>query len=307
MITYPSTHGVFEEGVREICQISHDHGGQVYMDGANMNAMVGLAQPGEIGSDVSHLNLHKTFCIPHGGGGPGMGPIGVKSHLIPHLPGHSSQDSSGAVSGAQYGSPSLLPISWAYCLMMGSEGLTNATKYAILNANYIATRLKGSYDVLYKGPSGRVAHECIIDTRPLAIGGVSVDDIAKRLVDCGFHAPTMSFPVSGTLMIEPTESEPKAELDRFCDAMLGIRKEAQDVADGIYPKDNNPLSNAPHTMSDLVGDWDRPYTREQACFPPGSFKIDKYWAPVNRVDNAYGDKNLICSCPPMEEYLDAAE
>jgi len=307
MITYPSTHGVFEEGVREVCQISHDHGGQVYMDGANMNAMVGLAQPGEIGSDVSHLNLHKTFCIPHGGGGPGMGPIGVKSHLIPHLPGHSSQNSSGAVSGAQYGSPSLLPISWAYCLMMGSEGLANATKYAILNANYIATRLKGSYDVLYKGPSGRVAHECIIDTRPLAIGGVSVDDIAKRLVDCGFHAPTMSFPVSGTLMVEPTESEPKAELDRFCDAMLGIRKEAQDVADGVYPKDNNPLSNAPHTMSDLVGEWDRPYSREQACFPPGSFRVDKYWAPVNRVDNAYGDKNLICSCPPMEEYLDAAE
>ena len=223
MITYPSTHGVFEEGVREICKITHDHGGQVYMDGANMNAMVGLSQPGEIGSDVSHLNLHKTFCIPHGGGGPGMGPIGVKSHLIPFLPGHSSQNTSGAVSAAQYGSPSLLPISWAYCLMMGSEGLASATKYAILNANYIATRLKGSYDVLFKGPSGRVAHECIIDTRPMADDGVSVDDIAKRLIDCGFHAPTMSFPVSGTLMIEPTESEPKAELDRFCDAMLGIK------------------------------------------------------------------------------------
>jgi glycine dehydrogenase len=307
MITYPSTHGVFEESVREICQIAHDHGGQVYMDGANMNAMVGLAQPGEIGSDVSHLNLHKTFCIPHGGGGPGMGPIGVKSHLIPYLPGHSSQNSQGAVSAAQYGSPSLLPISWAYCLMMGSDGLTNATKFAILNANYIATRLEGAYEVLYKGPSGRVAHECIIDTRPLADGGVTVDDIAKRLVDCGFHAPTMSFPVAGTLMVEPTESEPKAELDRFCEAMLGIRKEAQDVADGKYPADNNPLSNAPHTMRDLVGDWDRPYTREQACFPAGSFKVDKYWAPVNRVDNAYGDKNLICSCPPMDEYLDAAE
>ena len=307
MITYPSTHGVFEESVREICKITHDHGGQVYMDGANMNAMVGLSQPGEIGSDVSHLNLHKTFCIPHGGGGPGMGPIGVKSHLIPFLPGHSSQNTSGAVSAAQYGSPSLLPISWAYCLMMGSEGLASATKYAILNANYIATRLKGSYDVLFKGPSGRVAHECIIDTRPMADYGVSVDDIAKRLIDCGFHAPTMSFPVSGTLMIEPTESEPKAELDRFCDAMLGIKEEADAVKNGKYPKDNNPLSNAPHTMSDLVSDWDRPYSREQACFPPGSFKIDKYWAPVNRVDNAHGDKNLICSCPPMDEYLEAAE
>lgn len=302
MITYPSTHGVFEEGVREICQIAHDHGGQVYMDGANMNAMVGLAQPGEIGSDVSHLNLHKTFCIPHGGGGPGMGPIGVKSHLIPHLPGHSSQNSEGAVSAAQYGSPSLLPISWAYCLMMGSYGLTNATKYAILNANYVAKRLSSAYKILYQGPSGRVAHECIIDTRPLADIGVSVDDIAKRLVDCGFHAPTMSFPVAGTLMVEPTESEPKAELDRFCDAMLGIKDEAQAIVDGTYPADNNPLSNAPHTMRDLVGDWDRPYTREQACFPAGSFKVDKYWAPVNRVDNAYGDKNLVCSCPPMDEY-----
>ena len=307
MITYPSTHGVFEEGVREICKITHDHGGQVYMDGANMNAMVGLSQPGEIGSDVSHLNLHKTFCIPHGGGGPGMGPIGVKSHLTPYLPGHSSKNTPGAVSAAQYGSPSLLPISWAYCLMMGSEGLTNATKYAILNANYIATRLKGSYEVLFKGPSGRVAHECIIDTRPMADDGVSVDDIAKRLIDCGFHAPTMSFPVSGTLMIEPTESEPKAELDRFCDAMLGIKEEADAVKNGKYPKDNNPLSNAPHTMSDLVSEWDRPYSREQACFPPGSFKIDKYWAPVNRVDNAHGDKNLICACPPMDEYLEAAE
>jgi glycine dehydrogenase len=307
MITYPSTHGVFEEAVREICQITHDHGGQVYMDGANMNAMVGLAQPGEIGSDVSHLNLHKTFCIPHGGGGPGMGPIGVKAHLIPHLPGHMSDGTEGAVSGAQYGSPSLLPISWAYCLMMGGEGLTQATKIAILNANYIAKRLEGAFPVLYKGPRGRVAHECIIDTRPLADDGVTVDDIAKRLIDCGFHAPTMSFPVVGTLMIEPTESEPKAELDRFCDAMLGIRKEAQDVADGKYPVDNNPLCNAPHTMRDLVGDWDRPYSREQGCFPPGSFKIDKFWAPVNRVDNAYGDRNLICSCPPMDEYLDAAE
>ncbi len=307
MITYPSTHGVFEERVREICDITHEFGGQVYMDGANMNAMVGVSQPGDIGSDVSHLNLHKTFCIPHGGGGPGMGPIGVKKHLIPHLPGHHTQGTDGAVSAAPYGSTSLLPISWAYCLMMGGEGLTRATKFAILNANYIAKRLEGAYPVLYQGPGGRVAHECIIDTRPLAEFGVSVDDIAKRLIDCGFHAPTMSFPVAGTLMIEPTESEPKAELDRFCDAMLAIRQEAQDVADGKYPADNNPLCNAPHTMSDLVGEWDRPYSREQGCFPPGAFKVDKYWAPVNRVDNAYGDRNLVCSCPPMDEYLEAAE
>ncbi|MEO9458894.1 MAG: aminomethyl-transferring glycine dehydrogenase [Lentilitoribacter sp.] len=307
MITYPSTHGVFEEGVREICDITHEFGGQVYMDGANMNAMVGVSQPGDIGSDVSHLNLHKTFCIPHGGGGPGMGPIGVKKHLIPHLPGHHTQGGSGAVSGAPFGSTSLLPISWAYCLMMGGEGLTRATKFAILNANYIAKRLEDAYPVLYRGPGGRIAHECIIDTRPLAEFGVSVDDVAKRLIDCGFHAPTMSFPVAGTLMIEPTESEPKAELDRFCDAMLAIRQEAQDVADGKYPIDNNPLCNAPHTMSDLVGEWDRPYSREQGCFPPGAFKVDKYWAPVNRVDNAYGDRNLVCSCPPMDEYLEAAE
>lgn len=307
MITYPSTHGVFEERVRDICAITHEFGGQVYMDGANMNAMVGVSKPGEIGSDVSHLNLHKTFCIPHGGGGPGMGPIGVKEHLIAHLPGHHTQGTSGAVSGAPYGSTSLLPISWAYCLMMGGEGLTRATKFAILNANYIAKRLEGAYPILYKSANGRIAHECIIDTRPLAEFGVSVDDIAKRLIDCGFHAPTMSFPVAGTLMIEPTESEPKAELDRFCEAMLAIRQEAQDVADGKYPKDNNPLCNAPHTMRDLVGEWDRPYSREQGCFPPGAFQVDKYWSPVNRVDNAYGDRNLVCSCPPMEEYMEAAE
>jgi glycine dehydrogenase len=306
MITYPSTHGVFEEGVRDVCQIIHDHGGQVYMDGANMNAMVGLSKPGEIGGDVSHLNLHKTFCIPHGGGGPGMGPIGVREHLIKHLPGHFHTGGvQGAVSAAPYGSPSLLPISWAYCLMMGGEGMTQATKFAILNANYIAKRLEGAYKILFRGPNGRVAHECILDTRPLEdSSGVSVDDIAKRLVDCGFHAPTMSFPVPGTLMVEPTESEPKAELDRFCDAMLTIRDEAQDIEDGKLPRDNNPLCNAPHTMRDLVGNWDRPYSREQACFPPGSFKIDKYWAPVNRVDNAYGDRHLICSCPPMEDYED---
>lgn len=309
MITYPSTHGVFEEGVREVCQIIHDHGGQVYMDGANMNAMVGLSQPGEIGGDVSHLNLHKTFCIPHGGGGPGMGPIGVKEHLIKYLPGHFHTGGvEGAVSSAPFGSPSILPISWAYCLMMGGEGMTQATRFAILNANYIAKRLEGAYEILYRGPNGRVAHECILDTRPLEDScGVTVDDIAKRLVDCGFHAPTMSFPVPGTLMVEPTESEPKAELDRFCDAMLAIRAEAQAIEDGTLPQDNNPLCNAPHTMRDLVGDWDRPYSREQGCFPPGSFKVDKYWAPVNRVDNAYGDRNLICSCPPMEDYMDAAE
>lgn len=309
MITYPSTHGVFEEGVREVCQIVHDHGGQVYMDGANMNAMVGLSKPGEIGSDVSHLNLHKTFCIPHGGGGPGMGPIGVKAHLIEHLPGHfHTDDGLGAVSAAPYGSPSLLPISWGYCAMMGGAGLTQATKLAILNANYIAKRLEGAYDILYRGPNGRVAHECILDTRVLeSMCGVTVEDIAKRLIDCGFHAPTMSFPVAGTLMVEPTESEPKAELDRFCDAMLAIRQEAQDIADGKWPPDNNPLCNAPHTMRDLIGKWKRPYSREQGCFPPGSFKVDKYWAPVNRVDNAYGDRNLICACPPMEDYLEAAE
>ncbi len=306
MITYPSTHGVFEEGVKEVCKITHDHGGQVYIDGANMNAMVGLSKPGDIGGDVSHLNLHKTFCIPHGGGGPGMGPIGVKKHLIDHLPGHFlTGGTEGAVSAAPYGSPSILPISWAYCLMMGGEGITEATRFAILNANYIAKRLEGAYKILYKGPNGRVAHECIVDTRVLEEKcGVTVEDIAKRLVDCGFHAPTMSFPVPGTLMIEPTESEPKAELDRFCDAMLAIRQEAQDIEDGKLPKDNNPLCNAPHTMQDLVGDWDRPYSREQGCFPPGSFKVDKYWAPVNRVDNAYGDRNLICACPPMEDYID---
>ncbi len=309
MVTYPSTHGVFEETVREICRITHEHGGQVYLDGANMNAMVGLARPGDIGSDVSHLNLHKTFCIPHGGGGPGMGPIGVKAHLAPYLPGHVATDGrSGAVSAAPYGSPSILPISWSYCLMMGGEGLTQATKVAILNANYIAARLKGAYDVLYKSERGRVAHECIIDTRPLAdTSGTTVDDIAKRLIDCGFHAPTMSWPVAGTLMIEPTESETKAEIDRFCDAMLAIREEARAVEDGRMDRNDNPLKNAPHTVEDLVGEWNRPYSREQACFPPGAFRVDKYWSPVNRVDNVYGDRNLVCTCPPMSEYAEAAE
>ena len=307
MITYPSTHGVFEETVTEVCQITHDHGGQVYIDGANMNAMVGLSRPGDLGGDVSHLNLHKTFCIPHGGGGPGMGPIGVKDHLIRHLPGDPVLG-EGAVSAAAFGSPSLLPISWAYCLMMGGDGLTQATRVAILNANYIAKRLEGAFDVLYKGPSGRVAHECIIDTRPFAeTAGVTVDDIAKRLMDCGFHAPTMSWPVAGTLMIEPTESETKAELDRFCDAMLAIRAEIAQIETGQIDAANNPLKNAPHTMEDLVRDWDRPYSRETGCFPPGAFRVDKYWPPVNRVDNVWGDRNLTCTCPPMEDYATAAE
>ena len=309
MITYPSTHGVFEETVREICEITHRHGGQVYLDGANLNALVGLARLGDIGADVSHLNLHKTFCIPHGGGGPGMGPIGVKAHLVPHLPGHVATDGrDGAVSAAPYGSASILPISWSYCLMMGGAGLTQASKVAILNANYIAARLGGAYDVLYTSRNGRVAHECVIDTRPLnESAGVTVDDIAKRLVDCGFHAPTMSWPVAGTLMIEPTELETKAEIDRFCEAMLAIRQEVRDIEEGRSDRQNNALKNAPHTVEDLVGEWDRPYSREQACFPPGAFRVDKYWPPVNRVDNVYGDRNLVCSCPPMEAYEEAAE
>ncbi len=309
MITYPSTHGVFEETVTEVTKITHDHGGQVYIDGANMNAMVGLARPGDVGGDVSHLNLHKTFCIPHGGGGPGMGPIGVKAHLVPHLPGHPEVGGEeGPVSAAPYGSPSILPISWAYILMMGGEGLTQATRVAILNANYIAKRLEGAYDILYRGRGDRVAHECIIDTRPFVESAdVTVDDIAKRLADCGFHAPTMSWPVAGTLMVEPTESETKAELDRFCDAMLAIREEIREIEEGRMDRANNPLKNAPHTMEDLVREWDRPYSREQGCFPPGAFRVDKYWPPVNRVDNVFGDRNLVCTCPPMEEYAEAAE
>ncbi|MBA84534.1 MAG: glycine dehydrogenase (aminomethyl-transferring) [Rhodobacteraceae bacterium] len=306
MITYPSTHGVFEETVKEVCAITHEHGGQVYIDGANLNAMVGLSRPGDLGGDVSHLNLHKTFAIPHGGGGPGMGPIGVKSHLVPHLPGHpETGGAAGPVSAAPYGSASILAISWAYCLMMGGAGLTQATRVAILGANYIAKRLEGAYDVLFKGPTGRVAHECILDTRPFAdSAGITVDDIAKRLMDCGFHAPTMSWPVAGTLMVEPTESETKAELDRFCDAMLAIRAEIDDVASGKLDAENNPLKRAPHTVEDLVGEWNRPYSREQGCYPPGAFRVDKYWPPVNRVDNAYGDRNLVCICPPMEDYAE---
>ncbi|MFZ7091149.1 aminomethyl-transferring glycine dehydrogenase [Primorskyibacter sp. 2E233] len=309
MITYPSTHGVFEETVKEVCEITHEHGGQVYIDGANMNAMVGLSRPGDLGGDVSHLNLHKTFCIPHGGGGPGMGPIGVKDHLEPHLPGDPlTAKAAGPVSAAAFGSPSLLPISWAYILMMGGEGLTQATRVAILNANYIAKRLEGAYDVLYRGSNGRVAHECILDTRPFEkSAGVTVEDIAKRLMDAGFHAPTMSWPVAGTLMVEPTESETKAELDRFCDAMLAIREEIRAIEEGRIDAENNPLKNAPHTMEDLVRDWDRPYSREQGCFPPGAFRVDKYWPPVNRVDNVYGDRHLVCTCPPMSDYAEAAE
>ncbi|PIE15498.1 MAG: glycine dehydrogenase (aminomethyl-transferring) [Rhodobacterales bacterium] len=304
MITYPSTHGVFEQTVREICDITHEFGGQVYIDGANLNAMVGLVRPGEIGGDVSHLNLHKTFAIPHGGGGPGMGPIGVKAHLAPYLPGDPI-GGEGAVSAAQFGSASVLVISWAYVLMMGGAGLTQATKVAILNANYIAKRLEGAYDVLFKGSNGRVAHECILDTRPFeASAHITVDDIAKRLIDSGFHSPTMSWPVAGTLMVEPTESETKAELDRFVDAMLSIRREIADVESGAMDAQNNPLKNAPHTVRDLVEDWDRPYSREQGCFPPGAFKVDKYWPPVGRVDNVYGDRNLVCTCPPLSAYED---
>ncbi|MGB0746449.1 MAG: glycine dehydrogenase (aminomethyl-transferring), partial [Alphaproteobacteria bacterium] len=309
MITYPSTHGVFEETVREVCAITHQFGGQVYIDGANMNAMVGLSRPGDLGGDVSHLNLHKTFAIPHGGGGPGMGPIGVKAHLAEHLPGHPEGEGAvGPVSAAPLGSASILAISYAYVMMMGGEGLTQASRVAILNANYIAARLEGAFEILFKGPTGRVAHECIIDTRPFeASAGITVEDIAKRLMDSGFHAPTMSWPVAGTLMVEPTESESLAELDRFCDAMLSIREEIRAVEDGRSDPANNPLKHAPHTMADLVGEWDRPYSREQGVFPAGAPRTDKYWPPVGRVDNVYGDRHLVCVCPPMEDYALAAE
>lgn len=314
MITYPSTHGVFEEHIREICDIVHGHGGQVYLDGANMNAQVGLSRPGDYGADVSHLNLHKTFCIPHGGGGPGMGPIGVKAHLAPYLPGHPFTDGAvphpvGPVSAAPFGSASILTISYIYILMMGGEGLTRATELAILNANYIATRLDPHFPVLYKNAKGRVAHECIVDPRPLkASSGVTVDDIAKRLIDYGFHAPTMSFPVPGTLMIEPTESESKAELDRFCDAMIAIRNEIAEIEKGRWKVEASPLRHAPHTVHDIADDsWQRAYSRIEGCFPAGSARTDKYWCPVGRVDNVYGDRNLVCSCPPIEDYAQAAE
>lgn len=309
MITYPSTHGVYEEKVKEVCEMVHAAGGQVYLDGANMNAQVGLTNPGFIGSDVSHLNLHKTFCIPHGGGGPGMGPIGVKAHLAPFLPGHIEGGVEGedhAVSAADLGSASILPISWAYIAMMGAEGLTEATKVAILNANYVMERLRPHYPVLYRGTNGRVAHECIIDIRPLKEEtGISEEDIAKRLMDYGFHAPTMSFPVAGTLMVEPTESEDLAELDRFCDAMIAIREEMNKVKSGEWSLEDNPLVNAPHTQADLSSDeWAHPYSREVACFPSRQTKASKYWPTVNRVDNVYGDRNLICSCPSIDNYQD---
>ncbi|PWC12050.1 glycine dehydrogenase (aminomethyl-transferring) [Brenneria roseae subsp. americana] len=307
MVTYPSTHGVYEETIREVCQIVHQYGGQVYLDGANMNAQVGITTPGYIGADVSHLNLHKTFCIPHGGGGPGMGPIGVKAHLAPFVPGHQVVKidgvltGQGAVSAAPFGSASILPISWMYIRMMGAEGLKQASQTAILNANYIATRLKSAFPVLYTGRDGRVAHECILDIRPLKeSSGISEMDIAKRLIDYGFHAPTMSFPVAGTLMVEPTESESQVELDRFIDAMLSIRAEIDRVMNGEWPLDDNPLVNAPHTQAELVADWTHPYSRELAVFPAGN--EHKYWPSVKRLDDVYGDRNLFCSCVPVADY-----
>ena len=306
MITYPSTHGVFEARVTEVCERVHKAGGQVYIDGANLNAMVGIAQPGKFGGDVSHLNLHKTFCIPHGGGGPGVGPIGVGKHLEPFMPGHRElANTKGAVSAAPWGSAMILPITWMYIRMMGAEGLKRATEVAVLSANYMAERLSPVYPILYRGDNDRVAHECIIDTRPLKDDmGISVDDIAKRLMDYGFHAPTMSFPVTGTLMIEPTESEPLAELDRFCDAMLSIHAEAVKVNDGQWPADNNPLVNAPHTAQSVIADeWPHVYSRQDGAYPAG-YSGSKYWPAVARIDNVYGDKNLVCSCPPLSEYAE---
>jgi glycine dehydrogenase len=307
MVTYPSTHGVFEDAITEICDIIHQRGGQVYMDGANLNALVGVAQPGKFGSDVSHLNLHKTFCIPHGGGGPGVGPIGVRAHLAAFLPGDPMRTDNkvGPVSAAMFGSASILPISWAYIAMMGASGLRRATEVAILNANYVAKRLAAHFPVLYSGNEGLVAHECILDIRPLKEStGISNEDIAKRLIDFGFHAPTMSFPVAGTLMIEPTESESKRELDRFCDAMIQIRHEIRAVEEGHIDRDDNPLRNAPHTAQMLMAEnWMHDYTRETAAYPVPSLKQNKYWVPVARVDNVYGDRNLLCSCPPLESYM----
>jgi glycine dehydrogenase len=312
MVTYPSTHGVFEEAIREICDIVHRHGGQVYLDGANLNAQVGLCRPGDYGADVCHLNLHKTFCIPHGGGGPGMGPIAVGGHLAPFLPGHGVVDPHetsdarrlGAVSAAPWGSPSILPISWAYIRLMGAEGLTEASKIAILNANYVARRLASHYPVLYKGPGGLVAHECILDLRPLKrSAGVEVDDVAKRLMDYGFHAPTVSWPVAGTVMVEPTESESKAELDRFCEAMIAIRKEVAEIESGAFEVEASALRHAPHTALDVVGaSWDRPYSREHGAFPAAWTREYKYWPPVGRIDNVYGDRHLVCTCVPLDAY-----
>jgi glycine dehydrogenase len=308
MITYPSTHGVFETQVKELCAMVHSHGGRVYVDGANMNALVGVAAPGEFGGDVSHLNLHKTFCIPHGGGGPGVGPVCVVADLVPYLPGHATAgipvNGVGAVSAAPLGNAAVLPISWMYCRMMGPEGLTQATEVAILSANYISSRLKHHYPTLYASENGHVAHECILDLRPLKeTSGVTAEDVAKRLMDYGFHAPTLSFPVPGTLMVEPTESETLVELDRFIDAMIAIREEIRKVEAGQWPQDNNPLKHAPHTAASLMGaDWDRPYSRETGAFPLASLKQVKYWPPVGRVDNVYGDRNLFCSCVPVSDY-----
>ncbi|MBL8603855.1 MAG: aminomethyl-transferring glycine dehydrogenase [Myxococcales bacterium] len=310
MVTYPSTHGVFEESIKEVCEIVHAHGGQVYMDGANLNAQVGLCSPGDIGADVCHLNLHKTFCIPHGGGGPGMGPIGVAQHLVPFLPSHpvsapagASAQSIGPVSAAPYGSPSILTISWVYIALMGAEGLKRATQVAILNANYMVKRLEGHFPILYKGSKGRVAHEFILDIRPFdKSAGVKPDDVAKRLMDYGFHAPTMSWPVAGTLMFEPTESESKAELDRLCDAMISIRREIAEIESGAIDRSNNPLKNAPHTAHHLASEWHHPYTRAQAAYPAPWLKDWKFWPHVGRIDNPFGDRNLVCTCAPMSDY-----
>jgi glycine dehydrogenase len=312
MVTYPSTHGVFETTIREICGIVHEHGGQVYMDGANMNAQVGLCRPGDIGADVCHLNLHKTFCIPHGGGGPGVGPIGVAKHLVDFLPSFPQisdqrsairNSSTGPVAAAPYGSASILTISWMYIRMMGAAGLTKATEVAILNANYIAKRLDPHFPVLFKGRDGLVAHECILDLRPCKSAGIEVEDVAKRLMDYGFHAPTVSWPVPGTVMIEPTESEPQHELDRFCDAMISIRAEIEAIRTGESDPKNNPLKHAPHTAEQVTADnWDHPYSRTQAAFPANWTRAQKFWPAVARIDSVYGDRNLFCTCPPMDEF-----
>jgi glycine dehydrogenase len=309
MVTYPSTHGVFEQDIVELCELVHEAGGQVYVDGANLNALVGVARPGAFGADVSHLNLHKTFCIPHGGGGPGVGPVAVRAHLAPHLPNHPLQPDAGPATGvgpisaAPWGSAGILPISWAYVRLMGGEGLTRATQVAILSANYMAARLGPHYPVLYTGRGGLVAHECIVDLRPITKEtGVTVDDVAKRLIDYGFHAPTMSFPVAGTLMIEPTESEDLAELDRFCNAMIAIREEIAQVGSGELDREDNTLRGAPHTAESIAGEWSHPYSRHDAVFPPGVVAATKYWPPVRRIDGAFGDRNLVCSCPPVSDY-----
>jgi glycine dehydrogenase len=300
MVTYPSTHGVYEEDIGDMCSLVHRFGGQVYIDGANLNALLGLALPGEFGGDVSHLNLHKTFCIPHGGGGPGVGPVAVAEHLVPFLPSHPMDPRPEPRAG--FGSAGILPISWAYVRLLSGDGLAHATKSAVLAANYVAARLSSSYPILYTGQNGLVAHECIVDLRPLTKAtGVTVDDVAKRLVDFGFHAPTVSFPVAGTLMVEPTESENLTELDRFCDALIAIRAEIDEVAAGHWPLEDSPLRGAPHTAAVLVSDWRRPYSRERAAFPAG-YTATKYWPPVARINQAYGDRNLVCNCPPPEAF-----